>query len=158
MPRPADRAAPRALGPRAARSRLAGAALVAPLLLAGCGTDGEADTAAPEVSATTASAEPSPSASETPTPTPDDAKTVTITVAGGEVTGAEARTPVEVGERVRLTITSDAPDEIHVHGYDITRALPAGQPVNVEFVADQPGIFAVELHDSRLVLTRLQVQ
>jgi len=98
------------------------------------------------------------SASEPPTPTADDAQTVSITVSGGEVTGVEPRTPVELGARVRLTITSDVTDEVHVHGYDITTAVPAGQPVNVELVADQAGIFEVELHDSRLVLTRLQVQ
>lgn len=153
MPRPADRRG--ALRVPGSRTALV-PALVLPLLLVGCGTDEGTGTAAPEVSATTQAAAPSPTASATPTP--DDAQAITITVAGGEVTGAEARTSVAVGERVRMTITSDTPDEVHVHGYDITTALPAGQPVNVEFVADQPGIFAIELHDSRLVLTRLQVQ
>src|SRR5918997_1497665 len=33
------------------------------------------------------------------------------------------------GETVRLVVTSDAPDEIHVHGYDITRHPAPGRPV-----------------------------
>lgn len=157
MPRPAPRASAGAVGRRSACARLL-PLLVVPLVLAGCGTDDDAEGAAPEVSATTASADPSPSASETPTPSPDDAQTVTITVADGEVTGADPRTDVELGTRVRLTITSDVTDEVHVHGYDVTAPVPAGQAVNVEVVADQAGVFEVELHDSRLVLTRLQVQ
>ena len=157
MPRPASRVSASALGRRSARARLLPLLLV-PLVLAGCGTDDDAEGAAPEVTATTAPADPSPSASESATPTPDDAQIVTITVADGEVTGAEPRTDVELGTRVRLTITSDVTDEVHVHGYDITAPVPAGQAVNVEVVADQAGIFEVELHDSRTVLTRLQVQ
>ena len=157
MPRPASRASASANGRRPARARLV-PLLLAPLVLAGCGTDEDAEGAAPEVTATTAAADPSPSASETPTPSPDDAQVVSITVADGEVTGAEPRTEVELGTRVRLTITSDVADEVHVHGYDVSAPVPAGQAVNVEVVADQAGIFEVELHDRSLVLTRLQVQ
>jgi hypothetical protein len=59
---------------------------------------------------------------------------------------------------VRLTVTSDAADEVHVHGFDLTTALSPGQAAQLEFVADRAGIFEIELHDAGTVLTRLQVQ
>jgi hypothetical protein len=140
--------------------RTAASALVVPLaLVAGCGTDDDGAAAAPTVSATTAApGEPTQPSEPLVEPTPDDAQVIAVTVAGGQVSGAEPRTAVEVGTRVRLTVTSDVADELHVHGYDLTEAVPAGQAVNLEFVADRPGIFEVEMHDTRTVLTRLQVQ
>jgi hypothetical protein len=47
---------------------------------------------------------------------------------------------------------------VHVHGYDLTVDTVPGQPVTVEFTADIPGVFEVELEESKLPLTRLQVQ
>ncbi len=146
--------------PRPARPLLLPPALllVAGLALSGCGTDDEPQAApVPTVSATTAAPgaveeEPEPEA------TPDDAQVINITVQGGAVSGVEPRTPVPVGTTVRLSVTSDAVDEIHVHGYDLTEQVDAGQAVQLEFLADRPGVFEVELHDSRVVLTRLQVQ
>jgi heme/copper-type cytochrome/quinol oxidase subunit 2 len=88
---------------------------------------------------------------------PDDALIVSLTYAGGEVTGDIDRVEVPLGTNVRLTLTSDVVDEVHVHGYELTTAVPAGQAAQVEFLADQPGVFEVELHDARKVLTRLQV-
>ena len=36
---------------------------------------------------------------------------------------------------MRLVVTSDVADELHVHGYDLEKALPAGVQTTVEFVA-----------------------
>jgi hypothetical protein len=47
---------------------------------------------------------------------------------------------------------------VHVHGYDLKQHTTAGQPAVVEFAAATPGVFEVELEQSRVVLTRLQVQ
>jgi heme/copper-type cytochrome/quinol oxidase subunit 2 len=140
--------------------RAAPAVLVAVLALTACGTDDETDTAvaAPTVTATTAPpeapAEPQPAA----TPSPDDAQVIAITVSGGEVSGAEPRTVVPVGTQVRLSVTTDAVDELHVHGYELTQRVSAGETATVEFLADRPGLYEVEFHDSQRVLTRLQVQ
>lgn len=69
------------------------------------------------------------------------------------------KTPsVKLGSRVTLLITSDAADEVHVHGYDIQKNVAAGATVEIAFEADQPGTWEVELHDSGLVLIRLQVR
>jgi hypothetical protein len=133
-------------------------ALVVALVLPACGTDEPVAAPSPTVSATTAPPEDPASPRPVTTPTPDDAQVVSITVAGGQVTGVEPRTQVAVGTTVRLTVTSDVADEIHVHGYDLTLPLTAGSPAQLEFVADTPGLFEVELHDAEQVLTRLQVQ
>lgn len=143
-------------------SRSAAALLLAStLLLTACGSDEPVDAApAPSVAATSASPspEPSPGPSEPePVVTPDDAQVIAVTVAGGQVTGDTGRVEVPLGTTVRLSVTSDTADELHVHGFDLTQAVSPGQAAQLEFVADQAGIFAVEFHDSRQVLTRLQV-
>jgi hypothetical protein len=133
-------------------------AITGGLALTACA--GEADTAAPEptVSATTAAPAPAPPAEPTAEPAEDDAQVVAITYAGGQVSGVEARTSVALGTRIRLSITSDVPEEVHVHGFDLTEQLTPGQTAQIEFVADQPGVFTIELHDAGTALTRLQVQ
>lgn len=147
--------------PRPSASPAAALVLASTLLLTACGSDEPGD-AAPDASAaptpSAAIAAPSPAASEPePVVTPDDAQVVSVTVAGGEVTGDTGRVEVAVGTTVRLSITSDVADEVHVHGFELTQAVSPGQATQLEFIADQPGIFEVELHDSRQVLTRLQV-
>lgn len=138
---------------------LAGVALVL-LVLTGCGRDDPAAAPTPSDQAA-ASTRPAPSASPTATPeptvTPDDAQVVSLTVAGGQVTGDTGRVEIPVGTTVRLTVTADAADQVHVHGFDLTQAVTPGQATQLEFVADQPGMFEVELHDAGSVLTRLQV-
>ena len=138
--------------------RAAAVLLLALLPLTACGTDDDSAASEPTVSATTAAPSGAPSTPAEPSTTPDDAQTIAVTVAGGNVTGVEPRTVVPVGTRVRLVVTSDTADEVHVHGYEKTLAVPAGQPAQVEFVADTPGLFEVELHDAGTLLTRLQVQ
>lgn len=89
--------------------------------------------------------------------TPDDAQVVGLTVARGQVTGDTGRVEVPLGTTVRLTVTSDVADEVHVHGFEATMRVSPGQASQLEFLADRPGVFEVELHHARRVLTRLQV-
>jgi len=62
------------------------------------------------------------------------------------------------GDRVRFRVRTDAPEEVHVHGYDVERAVPAGETVTVAFDADVVGIFEVELHGSGEPLGRLRIE
>jgi FtsP/CotA-like multicopper oxidase with cupredoxin domain len=86
------------------------------------------------------------------------AQVITLTVTGGKVSGATGRVDVKLGSQVKLQVTADVPDEVHVHGYDLMKDTVPGEPVTVAFTADIPGVFEVELENAKLPLTRLQVQ
>ena len=52
----------------------------------------------------------------------------------------------DVGDTVDITVVSDVDDELHVHGYDLVFELTANVPITLDFVADVPGVFEVEIH------------
>ncbi len=134
------------------------------LLLTGCAAGQEQEGTASAPVASTASADPSPTQAPTATPsaaaTPSPApavRTVAVAYAGGEVTGTTGREEVPVGEQVVLRVSSDVAEEVHVHGYDLEGAVPAGGSVDIPLTASIPGVFEVELHDSGKVLFQLRV-
>jgi plastocyanin len=139
---------------------LAASALALLLPLAGCaGTDASDD--APPASGSSAPAGVSASATEQ---TPQDAapragagQRIAVEVADGQVSGDTGRVPVAVGTQVTLVITSDAADEVHVHGYDLSADLAPGTPAEITFAASIPGVFEVELHEAGTALLALQV-
>ncbi|WP_409330255.1 hypothetical protein [Trujillonella humicola] len=141
-----------------ARTGVAAGLAATVLLLAGCaGTSpGEAaspgSSAAPSAPAAGGSPERSPAASPAPSGTQ-----LAVEVTGGQVSGDTGRVPVGLGEQVTLTVTGDTPDELHLHGYDLTAQLVPGEPAVLTFVADIAGVFEVELHDSGALLLSLQV-
>ena len=69
-----------------------------------------------------------------------------IQIQGGEVVGGAASIEVEQGEPVRIVVAADAPDEIHLHGYDLTREAAPGAPARFNFRADLEGVFEIESH------------
>lgn len=130
------------------------------LTLFACGSDGDSQAATSPTTAPTATSTSSPPTSPSPTPTEEErdrAVEIRVSVADGKVEPATRRVEVDRDSQVRLLITSDVDDEVHVHGYDIAATLEAGRTTTVELVADQRGIFEVETHDSGLTLLQLQV-
>jgi Cupredoxin-like domain len=123
----------------------------------GCGTP---QTPAPPPSVPPASASVPPSASMPPSvaSSASDAHVVEITIKGGKVNPPPGRVSIAKGQKVRLVVHSDAPDEIHVHGYDREAKVGPGQDAVIEFVADQTGLFEVETHGTGLLLTQLLVR
>jgi len=89
---------------------------------------------------------------------PSVVKEITVTIVGTTVTPAPDRIEVAKGQSVRLTVTSDRADMLHVHGYDKSLELKPGTPAVLQFVADQDGLFEVEVHSSHLQLFQLEVQ
>jgi hypothetical protein len=81
-----------------------------------------------------------------------------IRVRAGEPVGGVETIEVERGDRVRFTVSSDQPDEVHVHGYDLERPVAPGAPARFSFTADADGIFEVELHGSHAQIASLEVQ
>jgi hypothetical protein len=70
---------------------------------------------------------------------------VDVAIAGGIASGP-AVFSYDLGDTVDITVTSDVDDELHVHGYDLVFALTADVPITLDFVADVPGVFEVEIH------------
>jgi FtsP/CotA-like multicopper oxidase with cupredoxin domain len=90
-------------------------------------------------------AEAPPETDEEPPP-PPELDATRIQMRGGEVVGGAQDIEVTQGDTVRIVVTSDAPDEIHLHGYDITRNPAPGQPARFRFRADAEGAFEMESH------------
>ncbi len=97
------------------------------------------------------------SAGPAPAPVRPTIRAISITVRGGQASGETGRVTVALGTPVTVSVTSDVADEIHVHGYDRKTKIPAGGTVSVNFTANSPGVFDVELEESKLQLLQLQV-
>ena len=87
----------------------------------------------------------------------DAAQTVTVEVVGGAPVGGHQRVEVDLGSVVALMVTSDTAEEVHVHSYDILRAVSDGHPAHFAFTADIPGVFEVELEGSGHLLLQLEI-
>jgi plastocyanin len=127
------------------------------LLLVGCGGAGEAAESPPAASPPPTSRSPSPTRADTPPPGPE-VREIEVQIVGGAVRTAADTVEVASGEVVRVVVTSDVDDELHVHGVDKTAVLVAGEPTTLELVFDEPGAYEVETHDSGLVLFQLLVR
>ncbi|WP_169945422.1 hypothetical protein [Microbispora sp. H11081] len=120
-----------------------------------------AEAAAPATPATAETAETTAAAPAEPAseaPAAPAVKEIAVTVSGRKVTPPPGRIEVTKGETVRITITSDAADEAHLHGYDKAADLKPGAPASIEFVADETGLFEMETHHSGLQLFQLVVR
>jgi hypothetical protein len=129
--------------------------------LAGCGDAGEAAESAPSPSAPSPTSIPtSPSPTTTPpnrTASPN-VRVIEVQITHGAVHTAADRVDVLSGEAIRVVVTSDVDDELHVHGADETAVLVAGEPTSLEFSFDEPGVYEVETHDGGLLLFQLSVR
>ena len=83
---------------------------------------------------------------ETAPPEPSQPSVTRIRVQGGQVVGGAKTIDVEQGEPVRIVVTADTTDEIHLHGYDITRNAGPGAPARFNFKANLEGVFEIESH------------
>ncbi len=81
---------------------------------------------------------------------------IEVGIEGGQVSGG-GRVPVELGSTVTIRVTSDVADHVHLHGYDVMVDVPAGETAELTFDATIPGVFEVELEDSRIPLLELEI-
>ena len=79
-------------------------------------------------------------------------------VTGNNVETASRRIRVDLGQKVRVRVEADHAEEVHVHGYDLKADVAPGKPAVIDFTADVPGVFEVELEESGRKLFELQVQ
>ncbi len=120
---------------------------------AGSGGDGDGDKPAGKKSKSKQKTEPK----DQPEPS-FEGTVVSVKVSNGDVTFDPTEAAVGVGEKLRIEVTSDAADEVHVHGYDVTEDLKAGKRATIDLTADIPGVFEVELEQSHTPLFELTVQ
>jgi hypothetical protein len=119
-------------------------------------TDGAAATPSTPSPTVSPSGTPSPTA-ESPSPSPEPARTlIQVTYRSGAVQGP-TRFDVPQGDDVRIVVRADVTDHVHVHGYDLMADVAPGAPARIDFVADVPGVFEVELEDAGTPLFRLAV-
>lgn len=88
---------------------------------------------------------------------PSVPRLISIVVTNGRLTGDTGVVQVKLNVFVRLTVISDEADTVVVQGYDQRALATAEVPVQLEFLADEPGDFRIVLEDSGLELTRLRV-
>lgn len=78
--------------------------------------------------------------------------------ANGEVQlGGDDRVEIAEGDVVMVTVTSDAAEEVHVHGYDIFADVAPDEDALITFTANIPGRFEIEFEQSGLFIAELAV-
>jgi FtsP/CotA-like multicopper oxidase with cupredoxin domain len=107
---------------------------------------GEQAATTPAQTETEAPSSTTPAETEEEPPPPPEPEVTRIRMRDGTVVGGPQDIEVTRGDTVRIVVTSDAPDEIHLHGYDITRNPAPGQPARFQFRADAEGAFEIESH------------
>ena len=80
------------------------------------------------------------------TTTPAQPQATKIDIRGGEVAGGAAEIHAKNGDTVVIVVSADAPDDIHLHGYDIEKPVEPGKPVTFRFKANLEGQFEIESH------------
>jgi len=124
------------------------------LALAGCGGDDEASTSTTTETTETQQTETTQTTTDE---VPLGATVVRVVVVNGVPSGGIVRETVAKGDRVALVVTSDVADEVHVHGYDVSRDIAAGGTVQIRFKATLPGRFEVELEERGVPIAELTV-
>jgi len=82
---------------------------------------------------------------------------VEIQVAQGRRVAGPDRILARQGNEVVLKVSSDRPDKLHLHGYDLHAEVRPGAPAALVFTATHTGRFAYELHEAQLELGTLEV-
>lgn len=133
-------------------------AAVAVVIALASGGDDDKDDAPPSAAAqTTGQSAPDESTTSTPAPPPKP-EVERIRIKNGKPVGGVEEIEVESGDRVRIAVTSDVDEELHLHGYDISRRVSAGGTSRFDFKAKIEGVFELELENSGVKLAQLTVK
>lgn len=90
------------------------------------------------------------------TPVGDVDVEISLEIIGGELSGGVRREEASLGDSVRLVVTGDNREQVHVHGYDLYVDVTDGEG-EIVFDALIPGRFEVELEESSQLLVELTV-
>lgn len=116
-----------------------------------------ATTAADQTQQTGSAGAPSTETTSAPPPKPPEPGVDRIRIENGKPVGGVKDIEVEKGDQVRIAVTSDIAEELHLHGYDISRSVAAGEPGRMSFKANIEGVFELELENSGVPIAQLAV-
>jgi hypothetical protein len=138
---------------------LAGAIAVGLFVLLSGGDDdsdapGEAATQTTQAAGET---QPAGGGSEQAKPQKPKPEIPTIEVKGGEPVGGVQELSFEAGGTIEFRVTSDAPAEVHFHGYDVSMDVSPDKPVTFDVPADSEGVFEVELEETAVQIAEVEV-
>jgi len=83
---------------------------------------------------------------KTEAPAPSAPVVARIQIRGGEVAGGPPEVTAKHGDTVVIVVSADAPNELHLHGYEVEQTAKPGQPARFEFKANAEGEFELESH------------
>jgi copper(I)-binding protein len=130
------------------------ALVVSGFALASCGGDDEATGTTETETETTTTIESTTMTTEPEVETPT---VLRIVVVNSAPKGGIVRKTVDKDDRVVIVVKSDVADEVHLHGYDISRDVAAGGTARIAFRASIPGRFEVELEERGVQIADLTV-
>lgn len=82
----------------------------------------------------------------------------TIVVRNGSPVGGIKQLEYSAGEQIKFKVDGDEAEEIHVHGYDLMKDIPAGGgTVEFDFPAEIEGIFEAELEGKGVQILEMTV-
>jgi len=127
--------------------------VAAAFALSACGSSDDGTTASGNTESGSKSSKSAPEA-EKPA---EEQDVPTIVVRGGEPVGGVQTLEFSAGEQIRFRVSSDEAEEIHVHGYDIAKDVPAGGTVEFDFPAELEGIYEAELEELGVQIAELRI-
>jgi hypothetical protein len=105
---------------------------------------------------------PTTSAAQTTTATttaPAEPQVVRISVSvPGDKAPAVKHFTIQQGRQVVFVVKSELADEVHLHGYDLSRDVRAGGTARIPFTAKISGRFEVELENRGLPIAEITVK
>ena len=123
------------------------AVAVIAFVIASPGGDDDGDIKAAQTTPTTTSrSETGATETQAEAPAPPEPEVTRIEIRGGQVVGGPAEIKAKNGDTVAIVVSADAPDDIHLHGYDIEKKAAPGQPARFRFKANLEGEFEIESH------------
>jgi hypothetical protein len=105
----------------------------------------------------TTTAAPAAAAAITEVPPVTRTQPEVVSLRAGVPVGGVATIEVQSGDRVLLDVRSDTEQEVHVHGFDVTKTAAPGSPARFRFEAGIEGRFEVETHATGTVIAEITV-
>lgn len=80
-----------------------------------------------------------------------------IVVRDAQPVGGVKTLVADKGEKLRFVVTSDVEDEVHVHGFDVSKPVGPGKKAKFVIPASMDGIYEVELEVRAVPIAEIRV-